>query len=354
MRTVLLTLKILFLIPLALLARQIDTFYGSIDVQEPVLLDLIDSPTFQRLQHIHQYGISYYTLYSEEYNRYDHSLGVFAILRTKGASLPQQIAGLLHDVSHTAFSHVGDWVFGKENVSKDYQSEIHPFFLEASGLGDILRKHGLSVQEILPTKELCPALEDELPNLCADRIDYNIQGAFHRGFISYAEALIIFEDLQFSNGYWISTHPDLMRKLSLFSLFMTETCWGGPMNYLSSRWFADAIIRGMDLEVISNEDLHFGTDQSIWERLTNHQDPIIQQNMLQATHTSAYFSLVNSDQNKDLVIRSKFRGIDPWILTEGVLQRLTTIYPDLKKKYEALKIKTEEGWAVKIAPTALH
>ena len=48
----------LFLLPYVLCARQIDTFYGPIEVQENVLLELMDSPVFQRLKNIHQYGVA--------------------------------------------------------------------------------------------------------------------------------------------------------------------------------------------------------------------------------------------------------------------------------------------------------
>src|SRR5579872_6615413 len=116
---------LIILFALELWGETIDTFYGSIEVEEPVLLELIHSPSFQRLKSIHQYGVAYYTTHREEYNRFDHSLGVFAILRAKGAPLDEQIAGLLHDISHTAFSHVGDWVFGKEYQEDDYQSIIY-------------------------------------------------------------------------------------------------------------------------------------------------------------------------------------------------------------------------------------
>lgn len=85
-------------------AEMVESFYGPIEVNEPVLLELIKCPAFQRLKHIHQYGVAYYTTHQEEYNRFDHSVGVFAILRKNGASLDQQISGLLHDVSHTVFS----------------------------------------------------------------------------------------------------------------------------------------------------------------------------------------------------------------------------------------------------------
>jgi HD superfamily phosphohydrolase len=108
----------------------VQTFYGPIEVKEPVLLELIHSAPMQRLKQVHQYGVAYYTkTHPEEYNRFDHSLGVFAILRIKGASLVEQIAGLLHDISHSAFSHVGDWVYAKENQENDYHSSVHEGFV---------------------------------------------------------------------------------------------------------------------------------------------------------------------------------------------------------------------------------
>lgn len=85
-------------------------------------MELIESLVFQSLKNIHQYGISYYTTHQEEYSRYDHSIGVFAILRKNNFSLTEQTTGLLHDVSH-----VGDWVFNKENQENDYQNEILSF-----------------------------------------------------------------------------------------------------------------------------------------------------------------------------------------------------------------------------------
>lgn len=301
----------LLLLPHILCARQIDTFYGSIEVDEPVLLELIDSPIFQRLKNIHQYGVSYYTTHREEYNRYDHSIGVFAILRTNNSSLEEQIAGLLHDVSHTAFSHVGDWVFGKENQDKDYQNGIHSFFLKESGLAGILKKYNITIEQILPEEELFPSLESPLPNLCADRIDYNIQGAYYQGFITHEEAISIFKSLRFIDNRWVSNDPTLMKKITRFSLFMTKNCWGSPTNYVTSRWLADAILRAMDLGYISQTDFHYGTDQEIWDKLTLHKDPTIKEKMKMIMNPQAYFSITNTTSDADYIVKSKFRGINP-------------------------------------------
>ena len=263
----------LFLLPLVLLAKAIDTFYGTIEVNEPVLIELIDSEAFQRLKKIHQYGVAYYTTsYKEEYTRYDHSLGVFAILRTHGASIKEQIAGLLHDVSHTVFSHVGDWIFEMQNQEKDYQNRIYCQFLKERGIEEILKKYGYRAKEFLPVQDLFPMLESPLPSLCADRIDYNIQGAFYQGFLTYEEALEIFQGIKFTGKIWISDNPDLMTKLALFSFFMTENCWGSVTNALQSRWFADAILRAKKLQDITDDMIHFGTDQEIWDILKKHAD----------------------------------------------------------------------------------
>ncbi len=338
----------LLYLPYVLCAKQIDTFYGPIEVQEPVLLELIESPPIQRLKHIHQYGVAYYTTHKEEYTRYDHSIGVFTILRVKGASLEEQIAGLLHDVSHTVFSHVGDWVFGKENQEKDYQNGIHATFLKKSGLGDILKKHSFTIDQVLPLEELFPALENLLPNLCADRIDYNIQGAYHRGFITYEEAKGIFEDIRFTGKRWVSTQPKLMKKLVLFSLFMTEDCWGGPVNHLSSRWLADALLRGIDLGCLSYKELHFGTDQVVWNKLMAHKDPIIREKMKKLENIHHHFSAVGRADQADLVVKSKFRGIDPWIMVGPKCLRLTEIDDNLAEEYEKVKQTLKRGWTVKI------
>lgn len=339
--------------PFALNAKEVQTFYGPVEVNEPVLLELLESPTFQRLKHVHQYGVGYYTTHPEEFNRFDHSVGVFAILRKNGASVKEQIAGLLHDVSHTVFSHVGDWVFGKEHEENDYQNSTHQAFIENCELNDILQRHGFTVQEIMPTHENFPALECSVPDLCADRIDYNIQGAFHQNYITYEEALKILHDLEWDGAHWISSEPELMKKLVRYSLCGTVECWGGPRNYLSSRWLADSLLRAIELGSITFHQLHRSTDQPIWECLLDHRDPLIQKKMLQVLNADKYFHIVDR-QESDLIIGSKFRGIDPIIKLENQLVRLSSLDPQIHREFLLVKQMVKEGWPVKLVESSLQ
>lgn len=331
-----------------LCSETIPTFYGPIEVEEPVLLELIHSPAFERLKNVHQYGVAYYTkTHTEEYTRHQHSLGVFALLRSKKAPLEEQIAGLLHDVSHTAFSHVGDWVFPQETEEEDYQTSIHNVYLNRSGIEKILNRHGFSGEQISPKKEEFVMLEQPLPNLCADRIDYNIQGAYFQNFITKEEAQQIFLDLSFNEGKWIMTKQDLAAKLAYFSLFMTKDCWGSAANFITSKWLAEAILQGIKIGAISWPEFQSGTDQEIWERLSAAQDPLIKSKMRMLRSPSSYYRLVDPSQAQ-LFIPFKCRGIDPWIHQNGKIVRLTSIHSELENALQNVKKDSIAGWPVEI------
>jgi hypothetical protein len=337
---------------LGLLGEKIDTFYGPLDVQEAVLIDLIHSPAMQRLKRIHQYGVSFYTTHRENYTRYEHSLGVFSVLRLKGASLEEQIAGLLHDVSHTAFSHVGDWVFGREFQDQDYQTSTHKRYLINSGLAEILAKYGYTADQVSVGERDFMMFDSPLPDLCADRIDYNIQGAFYQNMLTHEECQTLVRDLTFHDGRWILTNKALAAKLARFSLFMTENCWGSPCNYVTSRWLADAILRGMKIGLITWEDLHFGVDQDIWDALCSSEDPVIKTKMSMLADPKEYYHLVPLEE-ATILARFRCRGIDPWIQNDSKIVRLSSIDSELATRLLKLQERAVEGWPIVMETSAI-
>ena len=88
-----------------------DRVYGEVSIEDPAILDLIGCATFQRLKGIRQAGPSALTFPFKDVTRFEHSLGVFILLRRLGAPRREQVAGLLHDISHTAFSHAVDFIY---------------------------------------------------------------------------------------------------------------------------------------------------------------------------------------------------------------------------------------------------
>lgn len=91
-----------------------DPIYGKVSISSPCAIEIIHLPEFLRLKAVLQHGITALVglLPSPLVNRFDHSLGAMILVKHLGGSEEAQLAALLHDVSHTALSHVTDLVFG--------------------------------------------------------------------------------------------------------------------------------------------------------------------------------------------------------------------------------------------------
>ncbi|WP_394530364.1 HD domain-containing protein [Priestia aryabhattai] len=125
-----------------------DELYGNFEA-EGVLLELIQSDPVQRLKGIYQGGASRFV--NEKWNttRYDHSVGAMMLVHRLGGSLEEQIAALLHDVSHTAFSHVIDYVL--EQKEENYHEMIYEQIVTGSSIPSILTSAGLNWRDIYLT-----------------------------------------------------------------------------------------------------------------------------------------------------------------------------------------------------------
>ena len=142
----------------------IDALWGQFDVELPVLLELLVSEPVQRLRGIHQAGASHY-LYpqSRSTTRFEHSVGVMRLVQLLGGSIEEQVAGLLHDVPHTAFSHTVDIVF--PNAEHNYHESFQQDVILNSSVPAILSTHGIPLHSALEPDSY-PLLEQPLPDLC--------------------------------------------------------------------------------------------------------------------------------------------------------------------------------------------
>ncbi|KQM76944.1 phosphohydrolase [Pedobacter sp. Leaf216] len=160
-----------------------DFLYGKMELPE-VFSDLLETAILKRLAGVHQSGAIFLVNPDICHSRLEHAIGVTMLIRMLGGSELEQIAGLLHDISHTAFSHVGDYVF--DNTDEDYHEKVFAAVLCKSEVPDVLLKYGYDVNQILyGTFDI---LEQPLPALCADRLDYTLRDGVHGGIISRQRA----------------------------------------------------------------------------------------------------------------------------------------------------------------------
>ncbi len=122
-----------------------DRVYGDSTIEDPGILELIDCPTFQRLKGVRQAGPSALAFRFKDVTRFEHSLGVFLLLRRLGADRRAQVAGLLHDISHTAFSHAVDFVISSRE--QDHHERLKPLMLDRPDIARALGRLGHTPRE---------------------------------------------------------------------------------------------------------------------------------------------------------------------------------------------------------------
>ncbi|PYI17165.1 metal dependent phosphohydrolase [Aspergillus violaceofuscus CBS 115571] len=162
-----------------------DTLYGTHQITEPVLLDLLQSPDLQRLIGICQHGVTGHLGLlpgAVKITRFEHSVGACLLVRTRGATLEEQVAALLHDISHTVLSHVVDWALS-DNPHEGSFHEVHKArYLQTTGIPAILARHGIPLTVL--HEEQYPLVELPAPHLCADRLDYALRDGLAFGMLT--------------------------------------------------------------------------------------------------------------------------------------------------------------------------
>jgi HD superfamily phosphohydrolase len=98
-----------------------DPVHGDIGVSA-LEVQLIDSPSFQRLRNLKQLGLATLVYPNASHSRFAHSLGVFRIMSrminllvdkgkfSDGDRRIMWVAALLHDIGHYPYSHLMEFV----------------------------------------------------------------------------------------------------------------------------------------------------------------------------------------------------------------------------------------------------
>ncbi|PFF06341.1 hypothetical protein CN315_20480 [Bacillus cereus] len=318
-----------------------DVLYGEFEV-DSVVEELIVSKSVQRLKGIHQNGASY--LINENWNvtRFDHSVGVMLLIKKLGGSVEEQIAGLLHDVSHTAFSHVIDYIF--DNSNESYHEEIFSSVVKNSEIPAILAKYGYNYEDILLDDSKWTLLERSAPELCADRVDYTLRDMYTYGYISLEEVHSFLEDVIAVEGKMV------LQSIEMADWF-TETYYKEvidffmkPMNIYGNDMLAKTLKLAIHKKIIQADDFLLEDDELIL-KLKQCSDPEVHA-LVSKVHPNVK---VKEDRNDfDLQQKNKVRLIDPPLLHDGKVIHSSVVSENIRKMSEVAYEKAVRGMYVKV------
>jgi hypothetical protein len=296
-----------------------DAIYGSHEIAQPVLIDLMSAQAMRRLRGVLQHGITAVIGLTQPVTRFDHSVGVMLLVRRLGGALEEQIAALLHDVSHTAFSHVIDYVVDGHD-SQSYHEEWKESHLAASDVPLILQRHGYDWHDFLHEDDYA-LLEQSAPRLCADRLDYFLRDSRDLGLSSLAEVNHALEHLIVSNGRIGVDDVDVAHWLAYTFIAADKASWANFREVGLYEVTARAIKAALQISALTENDF-WGTDDQLWRKLQVIEHPEVQ-HWLRSVSPATRFEWADGDPT--FRVSTKLRTIDPDVLIAGRFAPLSTL-----------------------------
>lgn len=319
-----------------------DAVYGPETIDEEALIDVINSTALRRLQGVLQHGITGLIGLTAATTRFDHSLGVMILVRRLGGSQEEQIASLLHDASHTAFSHVIDYVFDGHD-SQSYHDEVKEEYLAGTDLPEVLASHGYNWRDFLDESRY-PLLEQPAPALCADRLDYFLRDSRDLGLATAGQVAEALSHLTVFQNRIVVDDPSAARWLALTYLAADEASWANFQEVGLYELAARAIKQGLATGVLTEDDI-WGTDAKAWAKLQAADDPDLQR---LTSLVGLQTKFVWDDQQPDFRVSTKLRTIDPDVLLAGRLRPLSFLDGDFAARRMAYLRGKQGKWPMRI------
>jgi len=296
--------------------RWLDRVYGEVVIEDRAILDLVGCNTFQRLRGIHQAGPSALPFPFKDVTRFEHSLGVFILLRTLGAPPREQVAGLLHDISHTAFSHAVDFVVTSQE--QDHHERLKPLVLGRDDVACALGRLGYSPCDFYDDS-IYPLLEQPLPWLCADRLDYFLRDGSACGVVKPEFVQRVLKSMRVIDSKIALADVDVAREAVTLFEAMNREWWAGPVEAFIYNEFADALREGIRTGVLQFDDL-MADDAFVLARLDASGSPVIAEKLESVRHP-------RPDRVRDYSPRiiPKERWLDPPVQVNGTSKRLSLL-----------------------------
>lgn len=263
------------------------------------------------------------------------------LIQRFGGSIEEQMAGLLHDISHTSFSHVIDYLVGDNTES--YHDHIFLDTIRNSDVAPILKE--ATTDLALDNLAQYQLLEQPSPHLCADRIDYFLRDMRTYGYMREEEVALFLNDLSVVDGRFVLQSEDVALWYIQKYQEYVDAVLLNPKNIYSA-WKMTAILRyALDSDFVTMKFLEISTDAEVMEKLSGISDVKLQK-QLAALHTKVEVEL--NEQNYDFYMRGKTRVVDPLVQTINGVVPISNINEEAKSSIKTLQKKYENGSFIRV------
>jgi HD superfamily phosphohydrolase len=310
-----------------------DKIYGRIKIDEPVIAELINSAPMQRLKEISQDGAPHYIQSIRTTTRFEHSVGAWYLSHRYSRPIGEQIASLLHDIPHTAFSHVIDFVMHDEN--HEYHDRFTKQIILESDIPDILKRHNVDLKKVL-NKENYYLLDNKLPDISVDRWDYFMRDGFTFGLLPEQTIELFLKSVKMRDEKFYFEDVRVAGTFAILFMNFSRLMWLDPTSHGSFFLVAGALKKGLQDGIITEQDI-FKTDDFVMDKLKAAHDPLID-SLLDRLQPGKDFSYA-PEAEAEFFGPNKPRFVDPLVETGDGLKRLSELVPGMREYFEEFSTK---------------
>ena len=263
------------------------------------------------------------------YSRYEHSVGVACIIWYFTHDKKQTLAGLFHDISTRAFSHVIDFVRKDYLVQESTEDNTRQFILLDPVIMNQLLFDGISVDEVFDY-HVYPIADNDAPRLSADRLEYTLGNLLNYRKRTIEEIEKYYKDLT------VGISEDGKQEMMFQNLNIAEEFAFGALSCgmiyscdfdrYGMEKLAEILRKALKDNILTESDLYL-SEVEVVNKLS-HSD-------LRNTwneYTRLYD--VVKDSTGDIMVNAKKRYIDPYVCKHG---RVTTFSAAFKNAANEFK-----------------
>ena len=277
------------------MTRVRDPIHDYIDLSS-VEVKLVDTPAYQRLRWIKQLGPTNLVYPGANHTRHEHCMGTSHVVGKMADSVGLEsgdkqlasVAGLLHDLGHTAFSHLGDEIDGVE----DHVIRTTKIITETE-ISDILSEEGINSKEvnqiIMGEHKLGPLVSGDLDG---DRLDYLVRDAHYTGVSTGVDMGRLIATMSMSDSNLVIKEGGLPAVEALLTARSTMY----PTVYFHP------FVRGAELMLVRATNHAISSNQFTKENFINFTDHKLLSELDKAGGLSK--EIVNNFENRNIVKRA--------------------------------------------------
>ena len=278
------------------------------------------------------------------FSNLDHSVGVALIVWHFTKDKKQTLAGLFHDISTPAFSHILDFMHG-DYLNQESTEDLTKYMIENSKeIMELLKRDEIKVEEVCDY-HMYPIADNDTPMLSADRLEYTFSDGLEiDGIFDLDKVNKIYKNISVlkNENDEIELGFNNLNIAEEF-IFNANKLWllisgGNEVNFIMQFW-TDYLKESMKKGYIQEADLYKMSEFEIIEKIKKQADKKMVDILgVFQNSTEIERSDIEVKDKYCVSIKAKKRYINPLVENDNILKRVTDLSDEAKKIIEDIKV----------------